>query len=123
MMIQTLSEAEKEIMDIIWDGETPVTSSEILQRVNPEKNWKPQTVSTFLTRLVNKKYLKVEYKKGVTNYYSCLVDRKQYEQSSLERLFVKNYGGSLKRLVASLTDSDAVTENDIDELKKWLESR
>lgn len=122
-MIQTLSEAEKEIMDIIWDGETPVTSSEILQRVNPEKNWKPQTVSTFLTRLVNKKYLKVEYKKGVTNYYSCLVDRKQYEQSSLERLFVKNYGGSLKRLVASLTDSDAVTENDIDELKKWLESR
>ena len=53
---QKLSETEAELMQVIWECDHPVTSSELLRIFAEEKGkqWKGQTISTFLSRLVDK---------------------------------------------------------------------
>ena len=54
-----LSVSEKEIMDLLWEhGE--MSSKEILHYFNTEKNkdWKKQTLNTFIARLLKKEVLK-----------------------------------------------------------------
>ena len=63
---QSLSESEMEIMRVIWDAGEPVTAAWLLE-VFAHKGWKIQTVSTFLSRLVEKGVLSVE-RRGRSNF-------------------------------------------------------
>ena len=58
---QSLSESEMEIMQVIWETATPVTTAYLLE-VFAHKGWKGQTIATFLTRLADKGVLTVTRK-------------------------------------------------------------
>ena len=51
-----LTKSEKEIMNIIWDAQSPLMIQEILDEVKKryDKEWRPQTLSSFLRSLVGK---------------------------------------------------------------------
>ena len=68
---QSLSESEMEIMRVIWDADAPITAAQLLE-LFAHKGWKIQTVSTFLTRLVEKGVLTVE-RRGRSNFYTPAV--------------------------------------------------
>lgn len=119
MKMKTLTEAEEEIMIKIWETGFPVTSSMLLSAFHETKRWKSQTINTFLTRLVDKNYLSVE-KRGVTNHYTALVTKDEFEQHSTKDLIEKMYGGSLKRLIASLVESNSVSQADLTEIRDWF---
>lgn len=60
MSIERLTNCEELVMKIIWDADgEELCLMDVMDRVNSKykKNWKPQTVSTFLARLVRKKYI------------------------------------------------------------------
>lgn len=65
--MQKLSECEELVMAFIWGQDEAQDMSTIMRAVNKKhgKEWKPQTVSTFLTRLVRKEYLASERKGGI----------------------------------------------------------
>ena len=65
---QSLSESEMEIMEVIWESAAPVTTAQLLE-VFSHKGWKAQTMSTFLSRLVEKGVLAVE-RRGKANLYT-----------------------------------------------------
>lgn len=52
----TLSDSELFVMKVIWRSEESLSLQDIAERVNRiyGKNWKPQTVSVFLGRIVRK---------------------------------------------------------------------
>ena len=54
MTLASLTDCEQLVMKTVWDAEEELSLMEIMQRVNDRyhKDWKPQTVSTFLARLV-----------------------------------------------------------------------
>ena len=53
MVQNAMSATEFYILKYLWSRETPATFSEIMTHFNEEekKEWKKQTVNTFLTRL------------------------------------------------------------------------
>jgi hypothetical protein len=57
-----LTPAEKLVMRIIWLSDKEMVLNEILRACNEQygKNWKSQTVSTYLSHLVQKEYLCME---------------------------------------------------------------
>ena len=75
---QSLSESEMEIMRVIWDAGEPVTAVWLLE-VFAHKGWKIQTVSTFLSRLVEKGVLSVE-RRGRSNFYTPAVTEQGYQK-------------------------------------------
>ena len=85
---QSLSDSEMEIMEVIWASAEPMTASQLLDNF-AHKDWKIQTMNTFLTRLVEKGVLSTS-KQGRTNLYSPAVTREGYH-----RLAARNEVGSL----------------------------
>ena len=75
MVLRKLTECELQVMKIIWEKEREMNLQEILKEVNLKygKDWKPQTVSTFLARLVRKGYLNM-YRSGRTFLYTPIVE-------------------------------------------------
>ncbi|MDE5717212.1 MAG: BlaI/MecI/CopY family transcriptional regulator [Lachnospiraceae bacterium] len=86
MNLENLTNCEEMVMKTVWDAEQELDLAGITQRVNEtyHKDWKPQTVSTFLGRLVRKGYLK-HYRHGRVFYYQILVLQKDYLGELAER--------------------------------------
>nr|DAD83813.1 MAG TPA: Penicillinase repressor [Myoviridae sp. ctJfU3] len=97
--IQRLPECEELVMSIIWGSETPQSLKRILVDVNARygKEWKPQTVSTFLCRLVKKGFLST-YQKGRYCYYVPQIRKEEYCESQLLRIVDLFLGGKAKEL-------------------------
>lgn len=115
-----LPDAELEVMQAIWSLEPPVTAAAVQQRVS--KKWKATSVLTFLSRLCDKGFLACE-KEGRQNYYTPLVSREAYLQRESTSFVKRLCGGSVKNLVASLSDAGALTEQDIEDLRAFLDAQ
>lgn len=86
-----LSECEEKVMLIIWSNEKEMNLAEIMQAVNERfhKEWKPQTVSTFLARMVKKNFL-TSHRVGRYHYYNPVVTKKTYRRDKIKE-FVKSF--------------------------------
>ncbi len=115
-----LPDAELEVMQAIWSLEPPVTAAAVQQRVS--KEWKATSVLTFLSRLCDKGFLSCE-KEGRQNYYTPLVSRETYLQRESTSFVRRLCDGSVKNLVASLSDAGALTEQDIEDLRAFLDAQ
>lgn len=122
MELKNLTEAEETIMSKIWEISTPVTSIMLLEAFSETRGWKSQTISTFLSRLVDKNYLSVK-KRGTANQYQAIISKEEYEQSFAREVINKIYGGSVKRLIASFVESESISRDELEELKQWFNER
>lgn len=98
-----LTDCEQLVMKTVWDAERELSLTDITQRVNEtyHKEWKSQTVSTFLARLVRKGYLK-HYRKGRIFYYQILVPQEEYV-GEMARRFVEFWNqGSVDNFLEAL---------------------
>lgn len=120
--VQKISEAEMEVMQVIWRYDDGVTSAEILQQLNKEKSWKPTTVFTFLSRLVEKGVLKAE-KRGKSNQYIPLMSENEYRCFEAKSFLNTTYKGSIKSFIAALYEGESISKEEIEELKNWLSKR
>lgn len=121
--IQKLSDTELEVMQVIWDSASPVTSAELLQLFNQRgRNWKGQTISTFLSRLVDKGALSVT-RKGRTNQYTPRLSLEDYKFKETKNVLDGLYQGSVKNLISALYDGDKLSNQDIAELKQWFSKK
>lgn len=116
--IKKLPEAELEIMLVVWDAETSVTSDYVMARLN--KDWTKPTLLNLLTRLCGRGFLRCE-KEGRHNLYSVLIPRDAYVQEASGTLLQKLHHNSLTSLVASLYDGQKVSKADLEELKQFIE--
>ncbi|KPI55502.1 transcriptional regulator [Clostridioides difficile] len=120
-MIQQLSDAELEIMKIIWTHDKPVLFASLLDELTSiGKTWQKNTLITLLARLMDKGYLKAK-KLGRRNEYSPLISESEYQTSQTKKLLDKIYEGNVKGLVSNLIQSDLLTDEEYDELKELLE--
>lgn len=121
MRAKEITECEKVVMKCVWDSSQDLSMQEITDMVNTQygKNWKTQTVSTFLARLVKKDYLKM-YRKGRCFFYQPLVDREEYKDDVLKDYVQFWNGGSMSAFVCGLFGKDMLTQTEREELKKKI---
>lgn len=85
MEFAKLTECEQLVMKTVWDSKKELGLMEIMERVNKNyhKEWKPQTVSTFLARLVQKGYLS-HYREGRVFFYRILIPFDKYREQIIK---------------------------------------
>lgn len=122
MRAKEITECEKVVMKCVWDSEEDLSMQEITAQVNSlyDKNWKTQTVSTFLARLVRKDYLKM-YRKGRCFYYQALVEREEYKDDVLKDYIQFWNGGNMSAFVCGLFNKSFMSQSDKEELKKKID--
>lgn len=114
-----ISEAEKQIMDILWSHARPVTTAEILKELPEGKAWKQTTVITFLARLMEKSFV-TAVRVGKANHYEACLTKQEYRNMETRRFIQDVHQGSVFGLISSLCDSGDLTKEDIEELMKRL---
>ncbi|MBU5256007.1 BlaI/MecI/CopY family transcriptional regulator [Tissierella praeacuta] len=119
MDIIKISDAEYEIMEIIWNEEGEVTTADIIEKLGEDNFWKHTTILTLAKRLVDKNVLRVRKEKRV-NYYSPNISKDEYKSYQANGFIEDMYDGSVKSLVASLYDNKKIDEKDLKELKDWI---
>ncbi|MFJ3388946.1 BlaI/MecI/CopY family transcriptional regulator [Lysinibacillus sp. NPDC086135] len=117
---QSLSETEMELMKVIWKKNCPFKSNELLD-IFSEKDWKGQTIATFLSRLVDKGLLSV-IKEGRANIYTPCLSLQEYKQKQAQSLLDVMYQGSVNNFLSALYENK-VTPDELDELQKWLSDK
>lgn len=116
---QSLSEAEMEIMEVIWELEGPATSSQLLE-IFADKHWKIQTLSTFLTRLVDKGVLRAE-KRGKMNLFTPAVTRQGYRELEAKHVIDSMYRGSMRDFLAAFYGGKPLKREEADQLRAWFD--
>lgn len=87
-MNNNLTNAEMLVMGIIWDNpEKRMVLSEIVAAVNDRwgKDWKPQTVSTYLAHLVQKQFLRM-HRNGKIYTYEPLKEKDETMRKAISNL-------------------------------------
>lgn len=80
-----LTDSEEIVMKCIWDIGDDMCLSQIMEYTKEYgKDWKSQTVSTFLSKLVLKGFID-PYRKGRYFHYKVLITEKEYKTGKLGR--------------------------------------
>lgn len=116
--MRRIPDSELEIMMIIWDADSGVTSDYIMERL--DKAWVKPTVLKFLDRLCEREFLKV-HKEGRFNVYEPTVKKEDYLQTESRSFLQRLHHNSLSSFVASLYGGKAISGKDLEELKKFIE--
>ena len=120
-MVQQISDAELEIMKIIWANEGPTYFAQLMEELAAKgKTWQKNTLITLLGRLISKGYLKAK-KTGRRNEYTALVSETEYQTAQTRYFLDRIFEGSAKGLVSNLIQSELLADEEYEELKHLLE--
>ena len=119
MKIAKITEAEMEIMKIIWEENNDITTATILEKLPNENSWKTTTVMTLITRLIEKGILSVT-KIGKLNNYSAKVTEEEYKAVQTDIFLDDMHNGSIRNFMATLYNSRKISKKDIADLKNWI---
>lgn len=114
-----ISESELVLMKIIWkNGGTALYALIMEELEKTGSEWKNNTVLTLLSRLVEKKFLKVK-KIGRRNEYVAAVTEAEYQTMQTHSFLDKVYGGNVKNLVSTLLRQDILSEDELKEIENF----
>ena len=119
--IQSISDAEYELMKLIWGRGGTAWYSQIMEDLaQGGSTWQKNTVITLLSRLTEKGLLKPN-KVGRRNEYIAVCSERDYQAAQTRSLLDKLYQGSAKGLVSTLIQQEMLTPEEYEELKAFWE--
>jgi len=122
MAIPRLPDAELDIMKIIWTSDGETTSAYIMEKLEGKKDWAVTTVLNFLARLVDRGFL-TSRRSGKTNIYTPVIGETEYLESESKSFLERLHGNSITSLVVSLYGGKAISNEDLEELRRYIDEK
>lgn len=121
MLKNDLTNVEMLIMKCIWDTPEELALSQLVEMVNErfDKDWRPQTISTYLAHLVRKGYLTMR-RQGKVFLYHPEVTEEKYRETQVGEIC--NYWGNTgtpKEFMSALFDTDE--QDEVENLQKLID--
>ena len=116
-----ISEAEYEIMKVIWSS-APISTKQVVEKLADTSSWSPKTIQTMLLRLVKKGALANE-KDGRSFVYTPLVEEEEYRANASHSFLNRFYDGALGSMVLNFIQQDQLSDDEIQELRNILDKK
>ncbi len=113
----SITESEWTVMKVVWH-EPPKTLQDILGRLK-HTGWSTTTIQTYLSRLVKKGALTTERQGKGYLYYPAASER-DCQLAESKTFLSRVYDGSLSQMVKGFVKSGSLSEDELDELKKFI---
>lgn len=112
-----LSETEREIMEVLWERKEFIKTHDLLDTFNEKgKNWKRQTLNTFLIRL-EEMDLVIRDRSVV----KAAGTRAEYQKLQSSEILNELYDGDMSSFCMALTGKEQISKADKQELQAVLE--
>ena len=116
-----ISEAEYEIMKIIW-SDSPISTNEVCEKAPKSHNWSNKTIHTLLSRLTAKHVIAYE-QRGRMYYYYPIVSQKKYLSQENRHFLDRFYNGEAPTLLSSLLSGSEISDADLEKMYHRLSSK
>jgi BlaI family penicillinase repressor len=114
-----ITDAEYYIMKTLWANDAPMNASMIIDSLRDETGWSPKTIHTLISRLAAKKAIRIV---GENPYkYTASISEDEFRRHETKSFLTKLYNGSVHHLVANFIKEEALTQEEIEDLKRLLE--
>ena len=115
-----LSEAEWDVMEVLWSSAQPLTATDIDEALGKgNRDWSLATVKSLLSRLLAKQAV-TPAKDGRRFLYSPVIERGACVARESRRLIDRLFGGRLSPLIAQLADDEPLDADDVAEIERLL---
>lgn len=116
--IYHLPESEREVMEMLWKFPQGIKQSALLECLNEVgKDWKRQTVNTFITRLEEKGLVRRE-----NRIVWAAMSKEAFSNLEVEDVVENVYGGMFSKLVLAFAKEKKLTKEDAEQLKRIMEA-
>jgi BlaI family penicillinase repressor len=119
--VPKISESEWLVMKVIWD-ENPISSNRVVEVLSDSTPWNPKTIKTLLSRLVKKGAVGHE-SEGRSYLYYPLIEETVLVKAESESFLKRVFRGALKPMIATMVESEDLSEEEIEELKRLLSKK
>ena len=116
MNIPKIFESEYRFCLILWEHE-PINSTKLIALCKEQLGWSKATTYTVIRRLAERGVLKNE-----NATVSSLVSKEQAQQSALQGMMQKTFGGSVPAFIAAFANCQKLTHEDISQLESLINS-
>ena len=117
--VPDISDAEWDVMKVVWEH-GPLTSGEVVRRLADEKDWKPRTVKTLLSRLVQKRAVAASEADGKF-LYSARVTRDALARRETRSFLARVFDGAVAPALVHFIQEADLSPKELAELKKILD--
>lgn len=119
-----ISESERIIMNYLWESSTPKKFADIMEYLEnkEKKEWKKQTVNTFLKRLIDKGLIQDSFQ-GKNKLYSPSIRKVDFERGEAQNYLNACYSGSLGNFISALSGGKKIDSDFADQLRKLVEDK
>lgn len=119
----TPSESEWQIMEVLWDSIGPLTSAQVIQRLQEMTSMNPKMVRVLMNRLCQKKLIAytIDEKDARVYHYFPLKSREECSREKSRKFVDSYFSGRHTDALAALLQSYQLTEEQIQELEEILE--
>lgn len=112
-----LSDAEKEVMEVLWEFSEPVQTKDLLDMMQEKgRNWKRQTLNTLLSRLEEKGI--VSRKRA---YVKAVFSKEELLQKQTQEIVDNFYGGKLGNFCAAFIGNTEIEPEDVERLNALID--
>ena len=121
---RTLTKAEMDIMNVLWDKGEGMTTHEIIEQY-PEPKPAYSTIATFLKILTNKGFIQSRKQEGggKTFVLTPLISREAYTNRVMKEVKTTFFAGSLKSMLSFFAKQEEVSEKDLQEIMEMIKSK
>ncbi len=117
--LPTLTKAEEEVMHIIWQLGRCLVRDVIDQLGDPDM---PHSTISSVVRILEKKGFVGHKAYGKTHEYFPVIMKEEYAQHGVTSLVERYFGGSPKKLVSFLVQSEDMNLKELNDLLKTIEN-
>lgn len=114
-----ISDAESRVMHELWE-QAPLSSEEVVHRLQPQTGWHEKTVRTLLNRLLRKGAV-VARRDGRRYLYSPKLAREAYRRQEARSFVQRVFDGRLSAMLAHFGENETLSDADVAELRAMLD--
>ena len=117
--MKTLSEAEWNIMESLWEA-SPKVGSQIVADMGGRIGWSRSTTLTMLKRMTEKGLISCQ-DNGQMKAYAALIEREDAVKKETESFLQRVYHGSISMLVSGFVERKRLSPEELSELRQILD--
>ena len=111
-----LGAVEARFADIIWQN-APLSSGELVKLCAQQLEWKKSTTYTVLKKLCDRGIF--QNRDGLV---TSVLSQKEFQSRQSRRFVEDTFSGSLPAFIAAFAEGGNLTEHDISEIRKMIDS-
>jgi BlaI family transcriptional regulator, penicillinase repressor len=119
--LPAISDAELVVMKVVW-SRPPVTANQVVGALENQTDWKPRTIQTLLSRLVQKGALAFE-RKGREYWFRPLIAAEDFVHAASRSFLHRLFDGEIAPFLACFLEREKLTPRELEELRRILDGK